>query len=191
MTTSEIIAVIASICAAISAFAAVFSTVLHYKQSKPKIWINIKQRPGDCCYIYNPISPTEIEHFAILSVSFANFSSVNGVVASGYIMYHGIRYDVENMGSLYEPKTIHYLPGSKSGFAQDANKFRLQMPVCIPPYSAVWGFFYFPKFPSLSSDVEDLEVYFETIDRKIIKRKFIVHFEDATNNYLLVTKHPL
>ncbi len=190
MSTSEIIALVASICAAISALAAVIGTALHYRQSKPEIWIGIKQRPGDCCYIYNSISPTQTERFAILTVSFANFSSASGVVAAGYIKYHGQRYDVENPGSLYEPQTVHYRPGRKSGFPQDANKLRLHVPVCIPPYSAVWGFFYFPRFPTLSSDGEDLEVYFEIIGRKIIKKKFTVHFEDASNNYLLIEKYP-
>ncbi|MCM1297596.1 MAG: hypothetical protein NC311_18820, partial [Muribaculaceae bacterium] len=53
MNTAEIISLIASISAMISAFAAVITCFLHYRFTKPKIEVTVDQGFGNCVYIFS------------------------------------------------------------------------------------------------------------------------------------------
>lgn len=183
MSTAEIISLLASVCAAISAIAAVISCFLHYRTTKPKINIEIKQpkegQVSPCCYVYAQFDDNKTYCFGYMRVSLYNTSSVGGTIANIRVLYEGKPYNVETIG-MVRPKRLNI-----KLFCQDPELFRLNVPLVLPPYSAVMGYFILPDFPLVRDHGVEVLVEFTTIEnKKRFKRFFPIKFDNITGNHL-------
>lgn len=179
MSTTEIISLIASICAAVSAIAAVISCIVHYRFMKPKIKVIIHQKPQDCYYVYTELVNEGRVRVGRMPVSIYNSSAVGGTIGGIELIYKKSRYSVETINSNYQP-WFKINPGT---LKQDPEAFRLKVPLIVPAYSAIVGYFLFPDFPIVNDEKLIVTIKLRIIEGHLKVRKIKnVRFEEHNRN---------
>lgn len=185
MSTAEIISLIASIAAMCSAFAAIISCFFYFRFGKPKIRFIIGSKPDDCCFVpFNKPDGT-IENVGYIKMSIYNSSACGGTIGGIQIVYNKSLISVETVGSNFNPKWLHINLGY-----QDPNFFRFKVPLVVPAYSAIMGYFLIPKFPATGADEVTVDLQCKIIENKFkIKKIKKVTFIDATRKTNKSTYH--
>ena len=125
-----------------------------------------------------------------LQVIIANMSSQPGSIANVSIIYKGNKYNVETVGMPYEIEGFSIR--INRFFPQDPEKMRLVVPMVIPPYSALIGYFRIVRFPGTSEDLITVTVEVTYIDTKIRTVRYEnIPFTDVTNRPDICTTHTL
>lgn len=180
MSTAEIISLIASICAAVSAIAAVISCFVHYRFTKPKIKVDINQQYQKCYYVYTETVNEGRVRAAYMPVRIYNSSAVGGTIAGIELVYIKSRYSVETTNSNYQP---WFTIPSTSPLKQDTDAFRLKVPLVVPAYSAMVGYFLFPDFPIINDKQIFVTIKVKIIEGRLKVRKIKnVRFEEHNRN---------
>lgn len=181
---------ISSICAAVSAIAAVVSCIIHFRHSKPKIGVRLKKNFGTLSYADAVFEGVGFKTLVDLRLSFYNNSSVGGTIADIYIEYENMQYHAETVGSIYDIAPFNLTFGQRSGIPQDSKSLRLQVPLVVPAYSAIMGYFIFPNFPAIRETETYVTVVFTLIDNKIRYKKFRnVRLDNVTGNTVVYKAH--
>ncbi len=172
MSITEIVSLVTVILTFISSLSAAISCILHYRFSKPKIQIRItKTIPQDCFYVFQTKPTGKAYRCAYLKVEITNISAVAGTLRSFEILYNKGKFPVETVDSNYD---ISWLKITfPAPLNQDANAFRLKLPLVIPPYSTKLGFFIFPDFPPVSENEIEVRAKYSYVNSrvKVIKTK--------------------
>ena len=189
LSTAEIISLVASICAAVSAIAAVISCFVHYRFTKPKIKVEIQQS-RNCYYFYSEVVDEGRVRAAYMPVRIYNSSAVGGTIAGIEFEYIKSRYSVETTNSNYHP---WFKIPSTDPLKQDQQAFRLKVPLIVPAYSAMVGYFLFPDFPIINDKKIFVTVKVKIIEGRLKVRKiknvlfeeqdrFLYTFPEQTTN---------
>ena len=177
MSASEIVSLVSTICGAISAIAAVITCFLHYRFTRPKVKIEIEATPDKCYFCHFQKPNEEIESAAFLQVRIYNASAEAGTIGGIELMVNQMSISAETIGSHYEPPKWLTINLEKSYLKQDPKFYRLRVPRVVPAYSAIVGYFLFPKFPPVSN----IDKVSATIKCKIIDRKVkIIYIKNVT-----------
>lgn len=168
MSVSEIVSLIATICAMISAIAAVISCILHYRFTRPKIKIEIESTPQKCTFCHFQKPTGEIESAAYLQVRIHNTSAVAGTIGGLELIVNKMSISAETIGSNYEPPKWLNVNLEGGYLKQDSEFYRLKVPRVVPAYSAIVGYFLFPKFPPGSEEGRvSATIEYKLVDKKI------------------------
>lgn len=173
MTGSEIATLVASIFSAISAIAAVVTCFLMYRNSRPKIKLQLATNESARGHWHD-----DKTHFAVLAFGITNSSQQSGVVSDIVIRYNGNDYRCEEVSMNYDTGSVSIKSdtGEPSAVERNMDQFRLKCPIKVDGYSVVSGVVVFPNFPAIDTNNFFATVIYrlahKKVKRKIRKVKF-------------------
>ena len=121
MSISEIVSLIATICAMISAISAVISCILHYRFTRPKIKVEIESTPQKCIFCHFRKPTGEYVSAAYLQVKIHNASAVAGTIGGLELSVNQMSVLAEAVGSHYEPPDWFKVNLEDGYLKQDSN----------------------------------------------------------------------
>ena len=168
MTTSEIVALIASIFTAISGISAATACILTYRTTRPKIKLSPSTKQSNRFYTFG-----HNKSFAVLDFEIINSSSIEGMVYNLCIVYEGKKYFAEDTPTNFDPYPFAIKSFFDDKIEQDIQSIHRKFPIKSPGYSVIRGFVFFPTFPVVQTSNITVDIRYRLTNSKfnrIIRR---------------------